>query len=148
MSTNGFSQSYVMSSVRKTTNWHLGLNKHSWEQLWTNCEMSLGTKLGRQWPRKLGMVQMGGSAEITLGQRTELLLRSLMEHSQHISHMQRLETTRSGLPPSFRWKWTSSRWNKAIFNSPFSLPSRPPVMCPVNGLWVYSTAGSPQRGHK
>lgn len=73
--------------------------------------------------------------------------KSVLEHSQHISHMQALERTRLGLSPSFRWKWTSSRRNKAIFN-PTPNTSQPPMICPVNGLWVYSTLGSPQHGHK
>ena len=34
------------------------------------------------------------------------------------------------------------------FLTPPRATRRPPVMCPVNGLWVYSTAGSPQHCHK
>lgn len=47
-----------------------------------------------------------------------VMQRSLLEQSQHTLHAQGLETTHLGLPPSLRWKWTSSRGNKAIFNSP------------------------------
>lgn len=81
------------------------------------------------------------------GTRSRAEPRSLLEQSQHISHMRGLKTTRSGLPPSFRWKWTSSR-GKTPFLTPLLATARPLVMCPVNGLWVYSTAGGPQHRHK
>lgn len=67
------------------------------------------------------------------GTQSRAVRRSLLEHSQHISHMQGLKTTRLGFPPSFRWKWTSLRGNNAIFNSPSRYDT---ASCNVPSQWT------------
>lgn len=112
---------------------------------------ALGTKWSRQWLRKLEdgwCARMGGPAEITL------------EHGGEPCGEASWNAVNTFHTPR---AWKQHAWGfhlhldengppqeeiKPFLTPPSLATSRPPVMCPVNGLWVYSTAGSPQHNHK
>lgn len=115
-----------------------------------NCKLVMGSKLSRQWLRKLGTADV---------YKWKVLQKSPWNTEQSGAEKASWNTVNTF---HTRRAWKQHAWGFHLhldengppreeikpFLTPPLATRRPPVMCPVNGLWVYSTAGSPQHCHK
>lgn len=121
------------------------------KQMWMNSMIKVSVWIGNKIEQAVTdyeYVQMWGSVDITLKHEEEWCreacwnrVNTLYTHKAWKQHAW-----------GFHLHWDENgpprEEIKPFLTPPPLASSRPPIICPVNGLWVYSTAGSPQHSHK